>query len=214
MSKLLGELLKIYIIYILYMRLPAELLKTLLTICLFSYHSFRENYLFVCSCQKCMAQMDDADLTSEDEDEGEGETEGDEMEDEMTDVWWRSGFGFHHFPTISYLYFCGQLHFHIIMKKKKGTRVNITSLQLCSCSRRVSSWLCKAFCLTFTPLIPITLVVPRMLPFSFLQTDLFRLFIITYFIYALTFLVYYDALTQHEVLQRQNNPHSISLSRL
>lgn len=86
MSKLLGELLKIYIIYILYMRLPAELLKTLLTICLFSYHSFRENYLFVCSCQKCMAQMDDADLTSEDEDEGEGETEGDEMEDEMTDV--------------------------------------------------------------------------------------------------------------------------------
>lgn len=47
---------------------------------------FRENYLFVCSCQKCMAQMDDADVTSEDEDEGEGETEGDEMEDEMTDV--------------------------------------------------------------------------------------------------------------------------------
>ncbi|MCJ8735728.1 hypothetical protein PDJAM_G00250710 [Pangasius djambal] len=46
----------------------------------------RENYLFVCSCQKCMAQMDDADVTSEEEDEGEGETEGDEMEDEMTDV--------------------------------------------------------------------------------------------------------------------------------
>ncbi|KAI5626812.1 SET and MYND domain-containing protein 5 [Silurus asotus] len=46
----------------------------------------RENYLFVCSCQKCMAQIDDADVTSEDEDEAEGETEGDEMEDEMTDV--------------------------------------------------------------------------------------------------------------------------------
>ncbi|TSQ35292.1 SET and MYND domain-containing protein 5 [Bagarius yarrelli] len=46
----------------------------------------RENYLFVCSCQKCMAQLDDADMTSEDEDEGEGETEGDDLEDEMTDV--------------------------------------------------------------------------------------------------------------------------------
>lgn len=53
---------------------------------LFSHHSSRENYLFVCLCPKCMAQMDDADVTSEDEDEGEGETEGDEMEDEMTDV--------------------------------------------------------------------------------------------------------------------------------
>uniref|UniRef100_A0A671RAL4 SET and MYND domain-containing protein 5-like n=1 Tax=Sinocyclocheilus anshuiensis TaxID=1608454 RepID=A0A671RAL4_9TELE len=42
---------------------------------------FRENYLFVCSCQKCMSQMDDADMTSEDEEEAEGETE-----DEMTDV--------------------------------------------------------------------------------------------------------------------------------
>lgn len=40
----------------------------------------------MCSCQKCMAQMDDADVTSEDEDEGEGETEGDDLEDEMTDV--------------------------------------------------------------------------------------------------------------------------------
>uniref|UniRef100_A0A8C1DUW0 SMYD family member 5 n=1 Tax=Cyprinus carpio carpio TaxID=630221 RepID=A0A8C1DUW0_CYPCA len=43
----------------------------------------RENYLFVCSCQKCMSQMDDADLTSEDEEEVEGEGE---TEDEMTDV--------------------------------------------------------------------------------------------------------------------------------
>lgn len=33
-----------------------------------------------------MAQMDDADVTSEDEDEAEGETEGDDIEDEMTDV--------------------------------------------------------------------------------------------------------------------------------
>lgn len=49
---------------------------------------FRENYLFICSCQKCMSQADDADMTSEDEEEveGEGETEGDDMEDEMTDV--------------------------------------------------------------------------------------------------------------------------------
>uniref|UniRef100_A0A8C1CP15 Protein-lysine N-trimethyltransferase SMYD5 n=1 Tax=Cyprinus carpio carpio TaxID=630221 RepID=A0A8C1CP15_CYPCA len=49
----------------------------------------RENYLFVCSCQKCMSQMDDADMTSEEEEEeeeAEGETEGDDMEDEMTDV--------------------------------------------------------------------------------------------------------------------------------
>uniref|UniRef100_A0A3Q3W0X6 Protein-lysine N-trimethyltransferase SMYD5 n=1 Tax=Mola mola TaxID=94237 RepID=A0A3Q3W0X6_MOLML len=50
----------------------------------------RENYLFVCSCRKCVSQMDELDVTSEedDEDEGEaeGETEGDEVEDEMTDV--------------------------------------------------------------------------------------------------------------------------------
>lgn len=66
--------------------MPAAILKTLQTCCLFLCHSFRENYLFVCSCQKCVAQMDDTDVTSEEEDEGEGETEGDEMEDEMTDV--------------------------------------------------------------------------------------------------------------------------------
>uniref|UniRef100_A0A667WW84 Protein-lysine N-trimethyltransferase SMYD5 n=1 Tax=Myripristis murdjan TaxID=586833 RepID=A0A667WW84_9TELE len=48
----------------------------------------RENYLFICSCPKCVSQMDELDLTSEEEEEGEaeGETEGDEMEDEMTDV--------------------------------------------------------------------------------------------------------------------------------
>lgn len=48
----------------------------------------RENYLFICSCQKCVSQVDDPDMTSEDEEEveGEGETEGDELEDEMTDV--------------------------------------------------------------------------------------------------------------------------------
>ncbi|KAI1883796.1 hypothetical protein AGOR_G00235280 [Albula goreensis] len=49
----------------------------------------RENYLFQCSCPRCMAQADEPDLTSEEEDddgEGEGETEGDEAEDEMTDV--------------------------------------------------------------------------------------------------------------------------------
>uniref|UniRef100_A0A671WS01 Protein-lysine N-trimethyltransferase SMYD5 n=1 Tax=Sparus aurata TaxID=8175 RepID=A0A671WS01_SPAAU len=50
----------------------------------------RENYLFVCSCPKCVSQMDELDATSEEEEEeegeAEGETEGDEMEDEMTDV--------------------------------------------------------------------------------------------------------------------------------
>lgn len=53
-----------------------------------TFFLFRENYLFTCSCQKCMSQADDADMTSEDDEEaeGEGETEGDDMEDEMTDV--------------------------------------------------------------------------------------------------------------------------------
>ncbi|XP_076005390.1 protein-lysine N-trimethyltransferase SMYD5 [Genypterus blacodes] len=48
----------------------------------------RENYLFVCSCPKCVSQMDDLDLTSDEEEDGEaeGETEGDDIEDEMTDV--------------------------------------------------------------------------------------------------------------------------------
>ncbi|XP_018584328.1 protein-lysine N-trimethyltransferase SMYD5 isoform X1 [Scleropages formosus] len=47
----------------------------------------RENYLFVCSCPKCISQADELDVTSEEEDdEGEGEAEGDELEDEMTDV--------------------------------------------------------------------------------------------------------------------------------
>ncbi|XP_076861994.1 protein-lysine N-trimethyltransferase SMYD5 [Brachyhypopomus gauderio] len=46
----------------------------------------RENYLFACSCQRCLSQADDPDVTSEDEEEGEGDTEGDDMEDEMTDV--------------------------------------------------------------------------------------------------------------------------------
>ncbi|XP_062903248.1 histone-lysine N-trimethyltransferase SMYD5 [Mobula hypostoma] len=48
----------------------------------------RENYLFVCSCPKCVAQAGDLDLTSEEEEEEEveGEAEGAELEDEMTDV--------------------------------------------------------------------------------------------------------------------------------
>uniref|UniRef100_A0A8C8RDN3 Protein-lysine N-trimethyltransferase SMYD5 n=1 Tax=Pelusios castaneus TaxID=367368 RepID=A0A8C8RDN3_9SAUR len=47
----------------------------------------RENYLFTCSCPKCLAQADDASVTSEEEElEGEGETEAAELEDEMTDV--------------------------------------------------------------------------------------------------------------------------------
>lgn len=58
----------------------------------------RENYLFTCSCPKCLDQADDPDLTSEDDDDEEeddddddevdveGETEEAELEDEMTDV--------------------------------------------------------------------------------------------------------------------------------
>ncbi|KAM6923402.1 protein-lysine N-trimethyltransferase SMYD5 [Xenentodon cancila] len=50
----------------------------------------RENYLFICACPKCVSQMDDLDVTSEEDEEeeaeAEGETEGDDMEDEMTDV--------------------------------------------------------------------------------------------------------------------------------
>uniref|UniRef100_A0A674JRW3 Protein-lysine N-trimethyltransferase SMYD5 n=1 Tax=Terrapene triunguis TaxID=2587831 RepID=A0A674JRW3_9SAUR len=48
----------------------------------------REHYLFTCSCPKCLAQADDANLTSEEEEEleGEGETDDAELEDEMTDV--------------------------------------------------------------------------------------------------------------------------------
>ncbi|XP_036406968.1 SET and MYND domain-containing protein 5 [Megalops cyprinoides] len=49
----------------------------------------RENYLFVCTCPRCVSQAEDPDLTSEDDEEdgdGEAETEGDELEDEMTDV--------------------------------------------------------------------------------------------------------------------------------
>lgn len=83
------------------------------------------------------------------------------------------GFWVSPFPPISALSFCGHLHFHIIIMK--NTRVTITNLQLCSCNRRVSSGLCKVFCLTFTPLIPIALVVPRMLPFPFFHTHLFHL---------------------------------------
>uniref|UniRef100_A0A8B9I959 Protein-lysine N-trimethyltransferase SMYD5 n=1 Tax=Anser brachyrhynchus TaxID=132585 RepID=A0A8B9I959_9AVES len=46
----------------------------------------RENYLFACSCPKCLAQADDPDATSDEEEEGEGETDDAELEDEMTDV--------------------------------------------------------------------------------------------------------------------------------
>ncbi|KAM4808576.1 protein-lysine N-trimethyltransferase SMYD5 [Rhinophrynus dorsalis] len=49
----------------------------------------RENYLFVCSCPKCLSQADDLDVTSEDEEEDvelDGETDDAELEDEMTDV--------------------------------------------------------------------------------------------------------------------------------
>ncbi|KAM3938498.1 protein-lysine N-trimethyltransferase SMYD5 [Leptodactylus fuscus] len=44
----------------------------------------RENYLFVCSCPKCLSQSEDPDVTSEEEEEDEEEDA--ELEDEMTDV--------------------------------------------------------------------------------------------------------------------------------
>ncbi|XP_061691658.1 histone-lysine N-trimethyltransferase SMYD5 isoform X1 [Syngnathoides biaculeatus] len=52
----------------------------------------RENYMFICSCVKCVLQTDEPDMTSEEEEddeeeaEADSETEGDNMEDEMTDV--------------------------------------------------------------------------------------------------------------------------------
>lgn len=48
----------------------------------------RENYLFVCSCPKCLAEADEPNVTSEEEDEEEeeGEAEDAELGDEMTDV--------------------------------------------------------------------------------------------------------------------------------
>ncbi|XP_075040255.1 protein-lysine N-trimethyltransferase SMYD5 [Mixophyes fleayi] len=51
----------------------------------------RENYLFVCSCPKCLSQSEDPDVTSEEEEEEddadlEGEADDAELEDEMTDV--------------------------------------------------------------------------------------------------------------------------------
>ncbi|XP_048364729.1 histone-lysine N-trimethyltransferase SMYD5 [Sphaerodactylus townsendi] len=47
----------------------------------------RENYLFTCSCPKCLTQASDPDVTSEEEEEeGEGDPDDAELEDEMTDV--------------------------------------------------------------------------------------------------------------------------------
>lgn len=45
----------------------------------------RENYLFVCSCPKCLAEADEPNVTSE-EDDDEEEEEDAELGDEMTDV--------------------------------------------------------------------------------------------------------------------------------
>nr|DBA29531.1 TPA: hypothetical protein GDO54_009754 [Pyxicephalus adspersus] len=47
-----------------------------------------ENYLFICSCAKCLSQSEDPDFTSEEEDEDAEleETDDAELEDEMTDV--------------------------------------------------------------------------------------------------------------------------------
>jgi len=51
--------------------------------------------------------MDDADMTSEDEEEVEGEceTEGDDLEDEMTDVWF--SLRFLDPPEPLHLFVCG-----------------------------------------------------------------------------------------------------------
>lgn len=69
-------------------------LRTVEFMWLLQHSPSRENYLFVCSCIKCVSQTDELDVTSEeeeeDEGEAEGETEGDEAEDEMTDVWWKT----------------------------------------------------------------------------------------------------------------------------
>ncbi|XP_064428386.1 histone-lysine N-trimethyltransferase SMYD5 isoform X4 [Mirounga angustirostris] len=52
----------------------------------------RENYLFVCSCPKCLAEADEPNVTSEedeedeDDEEEEGQPEDAELGDEMTDV--------------------------------------------------------------------------------------------------------------------------------
>lgn len=49
----------------------------------------RENYLFVCSCPKCLAEADEPNVTSEEEEEDEeeeGEPDDAELGDEMTDV--------------------------------------------------------------------------------------------------------------------------------
>ncbi|KAM9329055.1 protein-lysine N-trimethyltransferase SMYD5 [Gastrophryne carolinensis] len=48
----------------------------------------RENYLFVCSCPKCLSQAEHPDVTSDEDEDGEleGETDDAELEDEMTDV--------------------------------------------------------------------------------------------------------------------------------
>ncbi|XP_066428979.1 histone-lysine N-trimethyltransferase SMYD5 [Eleutherodactylus coqui] len=45
------------------------------------HKTLRENYLFVCTCPKCLSQSEDPDLTSDDEEEDDAE-----LEDEMTDV--------------------------------------------------------------------------------------------------------------------------------
>ena len=42
--------------------------------------------MFTCSCPKRLAQADDPDVTSDEEEEAEGETDDAELEDEMTDV--------------------------------------------------------------------------------------------------------------------------------
>ncbi|XP_069488409.1 histone-lysine N-trimethyltransferase SMYD5 [Ambystoma mexicanum] len=48
--------------------------------------ALRENYLFICSCPKCLHQASDASVTSEEEEEIDGDTDDAELEDEMTDV--------------------------------------------------------------------------------------------------------------------------------
>jgi len=39
---------------------------------------YRENYLFICLCEKCVSQADDPDMTSEEEEEDDDDDDDDE----------------------------------------------------------------------------------------------------------------------------------------
>lgn len=45
------------------------------------YYIFRDNYLFVCECERCLEQINDPDVTSDEDEELEEEDDDDEYED-------------------------------------------------------------------------------------------------------------------------------------